>query len=258
MDIYQHFRKEEQPFIDKVLSWKELAEKTYQPKLTDFLDPRQQQILEMLIGTTNDDLKLHFHGGGSDSERKRAIISYYYEEVGLDDFQLVLAQAAYNNKFIVLEHRDVMGAFLSLGIKREKLGDISVSDGVLQIVLAEEISSYVFANLTSIKNAAIQLEEKPLSEILNTDKKWLETEKTVSSLRLDVILKEMYSISRKDAALAVSKKYAKVNFKVIEDPSYMLQAGDLLSLRGKGRGKLVSINGQTKKEKWRIIVAILK
>lgn len=41
-EVYQHFRKEEQPFIDSAQSWITQAEETYTPYLTDFLDPRQQ------------------------------------------------------------------------------------------------------------------------------------------------------------------------------------------------------------------------
>src|SRR5690625_4714930 len=115
MGIYQHFRKEEHPFIDQVLSWKDVVEKTYQLKVTDFLDPREQQIVEGLIGTVNDDLQIKFHGGGKYSERKRAIIAPFYEELHAGTFQLTLLEASFNEKFISLSHPDVMGAFLSLG-----------------------------------------------------------------------------------------------------------------------------------------------
>ena len=49
MDLYQHFRPEEHPFIDQVISWKEIVMRTYQRKLTDFLNPRQHQIAQQLI-----------------------------------------------------------------------------------------------------------------------------------------------------------------------------------------------------------------
>src|SRR5690625_4738323 len=122
MSIYQHFRKEEQPFIDQVLSWKEQVERTFQEKLTDFLDPREQQIIETLIGTTDGELQVKQYGGGSYTERKRVVIAPYYEEITTESFSLTLMQAAYPDKFISLTHPDVMGAFLSLGIERKKLG----------------------------------------------------------------------------------------------------------------------------------------
>ena len=50
MSIYQHFRPEEKEFIDQALNWIDQVKNSYAPKLTDFLDPRQQQILSFLTG----------------------------------------------------------------------------------------------------------------------------------------------------------------------------------------------------------------
>ncbi len=258
MDIYQHFRKEEHPFIDNVLSWIDQVERTFQHKVTDFLDPREQQIVNMLIGTSHEELKLYQNGGSEFAERKRAIIAPLYEEVTDESFQLTLMQASYHEKFVTITHGDVMGAFLSLGIKRKKLGDILVENGTIQIVVADEIAAYVFANLTAIKKATIQLAEKPLTSIIKKKADWIESDQTVSSLRLDAVLKTIYNISRKDASEYIAKRYVKVNFRVVDDGKFILAEGDLLSLRGKGRSKLISINGITKKDRHRITAAILK
>lgn len=258
MGIYQHYREQEHPFINLVLSWKEEVERSYRAKLTDFLDPREQQILESLIGTTNEDIQLQFFCGNSDSERKRAIIAPYYEEIKGEDFQLTLVEATYNDKFISLKHGDVLGAFLSLGITRNKLGDIFVTEGQLQIIVAEEIADYITANLTSVKNATIKPYKQLFEYLIEKEMNWVEDERTVSSLRLDVVLKEIHRISRKDASSLLSKKVVKVNFKVVEQGTFILYEGDLISVRGKGRSKLVSINGRTKKDKYRITIALLK
>ncbi|MFC3040257.1 RNA-binding protein [Virgibacillus xinjiangensis] len=258
MEIYQHFRKEEQPFIDQAFSWKESVEDTFVPKLTDFLDPRELQILETVIGSQNEELKLLTSGGGIHVERKRAIIAPYYEEITEADFQLSLLQAEYPTKFISLSHRDVMGACMSLGIKRKKLGDMLVDEGKIQVVAADEIAPYIVANLTEVKKAKISLEEKPFTYFLEEEKEWKESDQTVSSLRLDAVLKEIYRMSRKDAAALISSQQVKVNFRLVDDSKFILQEGDLLSVRGKGRSKLVAVNGRTKKDKWRITTAILK
>ncbi len=258
MEVYQHFRKEEQPFIDQVLSWKEQVEVSYITRLTDFLDPREQQIVRMIVGESNLDLKLYASGGSAFAERKRMLIAPFYEEVTEENYQIAILEAAYPEKFITLLHRDVMGAFLSQGVKREKLGDIVVGKGCLQIILANEISQYVMMNLTTVKHAKVKLKEIPLSKLIVQEPNWVETNKTVSSMRLDTILKEIYQISRKDAQEAIEKLQVKVNHKIIQDKKFQLQEGDLLSVRGKGRSKLVQIDGQTRKEKWRITTAILQ
>lgn len=258
MTIYQHFRKEEYTFIDQVLSWKEEVERSYQRRLTDFLDPREQQIVEMLLGTESADLKVSQFGGGRNSERKRAILAPFYEEIKQDDHQLTLLEGTYNTKFITLTHRDVMGAFLSLGIKRQTLGDIYVNEGRLQIITTKEISPFVMTNLTSIKNATIQLVDTSFDDLIDADSNWVENSMTISSLRLDNVLKEIYNVSRKDAVDYVKKNLAKINFKVVDDPSFLLREGDMISLRGKGRSKLISIEGKTRKNRIRALIAILK
>ncbi|MBH0229070.1 RNA-binding protein [Halobacillus yeomjeoni] len=256
MEIYQHFRKEERPFIDQVLSWREDVEMKYQRKLTDFLVPREQMILKAVLG--NDADLIHGLYGGTDQvERMRAIIAPEYEVIEEEDYQLTLLEASYPDKFVTLEHRDVLGAFMSLGIRREKLGDLIVRDGTIQIVCASEISDYIRMNLTGVKKATVEFKEKPLEKMLENDETWTTKDTTVSSLRLDVLVKEIYGMSRKKAGMHIDAGHVKVNFRVVEDPSFTLESGDMISLRGKGRSRLDEIHGQTKKEKFKVSTAKL-
>ncbi|SDJ73857.1 RNA-binding protein [Sediminibacillus albus] len=257
MEIYQHFRKEEQPFIDQVLSWQEEVGRSFQRKLSDFLDPREQKIFASIIGN-NEEFHWRFFGGGTKSERKRAILAPYYEEAVEPDFELVLLQASYPAKFVTLAHRDVLGSFLSLGIKRKKMGDLIVKDGVIQIIVASEISTYVQFNLTAIKKAAVSFAPKPLSALMEKDEAWQEKNTTVSSLRLDVVLKEIYNISRQNAAQFIQKGLVKVNFRVVESSAFLLEEGDLISLRGKGRSHVKAVHGLSRKDKYKITAEILK
>ncbi|WP_430786083.1 RNA-binding protein [Virgibacillus flavescens] len=258
MDIYQHYRSEEHPFIDRVLSLKDQVERSYQSIVTDFLDPREQQIFSMLIDTANSELTMQLFGGGRYSERKRAIIAPSYEEIEQNDFGVILLQATYHEKFVTLSHPDVMGAFLSLGLDRKKLGDIVVQDGLIQMLVADEISAYVLTNLTSIKKSTIKLTNRPSSDLIEKELNWAEEDKLVSSMRLDSIIKEIYSISRQAASDGITKKLVKVNYRIVEDRSFTVQENDLISFKGKGRSKLERVNGMTKKDKFKITIAKLK
>ena len=71
-NVYQHFRKEERPFIDDLSEWITEVEDQYTPYLTDFLDPRQMYIVESLVGKR--DLKLYYFGGYEAAERKRVFM----------------------------------------------------------------------------------------------------------------------------------------------------------------------------------------
>ncbi|MUV36206.1 putative RNA-binding protein YlmH [Lentibacillus sp. JNUCC-1] len=234
MDVYQHFRKDEHPFIDQVLSWREMVERQYQPKLTDFLDPREQDIVRTLAGSENDDLNLELFGGSEYAEQKRAIIAPYYETISEENFDIVLMETSFPEQFVSISHRDVLGAFLSLGIKRQKLGDIIVGEGVFQMILAREIADYTMVHLDKVKHASIQLQEKPLKNLLDKKSNWIEKQHIAASLRLDVILRDIYHLSRNKAVQYIKSGYVKVNFKRVDDVAFQLREGDLLSVRGKG------------------------
>ncbi|KGX88523.1 YlmH family RNA-binding protein [Pontibacillus litoralis] len=257
MEIYQHFRKEEHAFIDQVIHWREAVEQRYVPKLTDFLHPRELFIIQSIIGQAND-IQWQAFGGLQNAERKRVVIAPYYETIEEQDYELVLLEASYPNKFVTIEHRDVLGSCMSLGVKREKTGDMYVHEDRIQIVVAKGIAPYVMMNLTNIKKATIQFEEKSLDCIVSKQEDWLDTNGTVSSLRLDTVLNEIYHLSRQKASQYIQKGYVKVNFRIVEDPAFLLQKDDMISLRGKGRSQIKDIEGKTKKDKWRITTAILK
>ena len=252
MNIYQHFRPEEREFIDQVVSWKDYVESSYSPKLTDFLDPREQHILKVLIGE-HGSVKYQLFGGISESERKRALIMPDYFVPTENEFQINLFEIDYPIKFLSIEHPQVLGSLMSLGLKRGKFGDILMKDGRVQFFTATEISDYIKINLESIGRASIRLKELALEKAIKTDELWMEQDITVSSLRLDTIISGIHHISRQKSQLYIQQGLVKVNWTSIENHSFECAEGDLLSVRGYGRVKILSIEGRTKKDKWRIV-----
>ncbi|MFQ3447407.1 hypothetical protein OST55_25420, partial [Escherichia coli] len=88
VELYQHFRKEEHPFIDQVLEWKEMVSRQYAPKLTDFLDPREQQIVQSIAGGA-EDVRAFFFGGAPFVERKRVFLAPPYIDPEEEDYGIV-------------------------------------------------------------------------------------------------------------------------------------------------------------------------
>lgn len=258
MSIYQHFRTHEHPFVDQVLSWVDQVEHRYTVHLSDFLNPREQQIVESLIGSTNETVQFAFFGGYETSERKRAVIAPYYEVIDQQDFEVTVLGANYPNKFVHLEHPDVLGAFMSLGIDRKKIGDIVVLEDYIQFFITSDLAAYVQLNLKQIKQAPIKLQEKSYHDIVNSKEVWIESHQTVSSLRLDILIKEIYRMSRKDATALIKANRVKVNFTDVDDPSIKLMEQDMISVRKYGRSKLIKIGSTTRKDKIKIITARLK
>ena len=214
--------------------------------MTSFLDPREQYILKVIVGSF-EDMKVSYFGGQS-VERKRAIIAPSYFEPTEDDFEEVLIQINYPEKFVSIQHQHVLGTLMSLGIEREQVGDILVGD-TIQFVLTKQLESYIMMELTKIKGATVKLDSIPFKDMIQSKENWNIHHSTVSALRLDVVLKEMIRKSRSIAKQLIEKKRVKVNHTLIDSPDFQLQNNDLLSIQGFGRARIIDIGGKTKKEK---------
>ena len=97
------------------------------------------------------------------------------------------------------------------------------------------------------------LREIPFKQAIIVQESWQEISITASSLRLDTMISAFYHISRQKAQVLIGQGLAKVNWTVIENSSFDCHQGDTISVRGFNRVKIVSIEGKTKKDKWRII-----
>ncbi|WP_096189204.1 YlmH family RNA-binding protein [Evansella halocellulosilytica] len=257
MSIYDHFRKDEHPFVDQVIEWKFIVEEQYRPKLTDFLDPRQQAIAKTIIGE-NEEVKISFWGGHDQSERTRALLFPAYYVPDANDFEIRVFSIDYPRKFITIEHRQILGALMNIGLIREKFGDILNNDGVYQAIVANEVSDFVQWNLTSVGKTKVSLKEIEQNEIIEPKEQVEFKDVTVSSLRLDTIISEAYHMSRSKVKPLIEASLVKVNWKTVEDPSYQIQVQDVLSVRGKGRCMIKASDGQTKKGKWRLTIGFPK
>ncbi|RHW36481.1 RNA-binding protein [Neobacillus notoginsengisoli] len=253
MNIYQHFRPAEREIIDQVLQWKNQVETMYAPKLTDFLDPREQFILKALVGE-NGDIRTELSGGPSFAERKRALLLPDYAIFEPEDFQIRLIEVQYPAKFVTVEHPHVLGSLMSLGLKRGKFGDILARDDRIQFLCAAEVADFVKMNLESIGKASVSLREVPIDGAIEPAESWSEVATTVSSLRLDAVLAAIHNLSRQKSQLMIQQGLVKVNWTEIASPSFECGEADMISVKGYGRARLNSIEGKTKKEKWRILV----
>ncbi|MFJ7950441.1 RNA-binding protein [Lysinibacillus sp. NPDC096418] len=255
--LIQHFRKDEQPFIEQVISWQREVEDRYAPKLTDFLDPRQRFIVASILGQT-DELQTVSAGAFEDAERQRMLIFPSYFEPQEDDFQLTVYTIQYPSKFVQLRHPDVLGALLSLGLDRAKFGDIRVNEHQVQFVVAQEVADYVRLHLTGIGKVKVHIEFiKETEQLILNEDEWLEESHTVSSMRLDVILATVLNVSRQKAQALITGNKVRVNWTERDTVAFELQEGDILSVRGSGRVKVIMTEGRTKKDKIRLQIGRL-
>ncbi|ANU27906.1 RNA-binding protein [Planococcus versutus] len=256
-EIFQHFRKEEQQFIEQVSNWLREVEDRYSPKLTDFLDPRQRFIVEAVIGSS--DVKWITSGLFKDAERQRVLLYPSYFEPQQEDFNITVFELKYPSKFVSLRHPDILGSLMSLGLDRSKFGDIRIDHERVQLAVMKEVSPYMQSNFITAAKVKVQLTEVTnVADMIETTEEWIEETYTVSSMRLDTVMSSVYNISRQKASALIHGGKVKVNWTSQEQPSFELHESDMISSRGFGRVRLIMIEGRTKKDKIRLQIGRLE
>src|SRR5699024_8656346 len=198
MNIYQHFREDEQAFIDQVIDWIAQVENQYAPYLTSFLNPRQLFIVQAVIGQY-EDIEHQVFGGYDEAEQQRVLLYPPYYEPTAADFEISLVEINYPTKFAELTHGQILGSVLGAGIARDTLGDIINDQERWQFFIDEKMKDFIFMQVDHIGRTAIHLEERALKEKVATTSKWESKELVVSSLRIDVVLARALNLSRNRA-----------------------------------------------------------
>lgn len=255
-EIFQHFRPEEKETIIKLNSRFEIAERDYYPVLLDFLDPREQSIVNSLSGYYPD-VKIEFYGGGAPRERMRAMLIPEMLEVSKDDFEVMVLELDYPEKFVNLEHRNILGAIMSVGLDRNLIGDIVIGDSI-QFAIAKPYFHIFETELTTIKNAPVILSEVPHAEFMDNVDDGVSETILISSFRLDTVTSDLLKEGRTKSKNRIEKGKVKVNHTVIQNPSFILETGDVVSVRHFGRYKIDEMLHETKKGKYRVKAKVYK
>lgn len=213
--------------------------------VSEFVSPGAVQIGETIQAHVPS-LVLKTFGGYEGAERvKLAFVSADYD--GPVDFGITACRLSWDDRYRLLGHRDVLGSLMSLGVGRERFGDIIMQDAGAVLLADTKLVPYLQQNFTKIAMVSIAIEEMPLSDIAPRQEKVKEIKTTVASLRLDAIASSGFGISRTKAAEAIKGDRVQVNWQPAKGPSQDVCQGDVISLRGKGRMELAEITGTSRK-----------
>ncbi len=95
--IEQHYSLDERPFLEKVRGFCHLVDERYSPYLTDFLNPREIQIVEEMAHYYN--LKFFVSSTLESEEYGRVILAPDYYELEEDDFEIKRLEISYARQF---------------------------------------------------------------------------------------------------------------------------------------------------------------
>lgn len=244
---------EERSVVARILDKVELAGRVYEPQVLDFYDPYLQNLIgEVLPG--DPDVTYSWNGGYEGAERRRLIIYPSFIQLEDIDAQLNYLKLKANLKFQKVTHRDYLGAILGLGIKREKVGDLLPVDDGCQVIVEADIASYIELNLQKIHRLHVSVQRISAEELILPQENFREIRATVASLRLDAVSATAFGLSRGEINKEIAGEKVKLNWALCTDGARQIQQGDLISLRGKGRFRIDTISGETRKGRISVII----
>lgn len=208
---------------------------------TRFLTPLESD--QIYTRFPKGDCSIELFGGYDGAER--VIISF--GEAQREDYPISLLKVTKKGTK-ELSHRDFLGTVLSLGIKRELIGDIVLSDDGAYIFALEEIAPFLCDNLTKISNCGVAVTiEDPNDPKIKITREYESISKTVSSLRLDCVVAAACQKSRSAICDLFPKGLVMQNYKEALSPGAPVKDGDVLTVRGFGKFLIQTDGSLTKK-----------
>lgn len=243
---------DEEGVFKKTLSQLNEALNHYKIQVTDFMTPDLYIPLKEIIGQT--DVQCVMIGGFNYYERAKLLMLPPYSPPIDTQTYISAIEGSYQEKFSQLNHRDVLGALMSLGIQRKKIGDIWIGKGQFQFLIDKELEAYILTHLEKIARSGVRLQSIPLCSLNTIQIQFEVFEGTLASMRLDSVLSMILKESREASKKIIQAERVKVNYRLVDKFDYEVKVNDLISVKKVGRFMIVDHFGETKKGRLRLKV----
>ena len=221
-------------------------------RVSEFLDPHGLSMAETVVAHYSG-VHLENFGGFAGAERvKAAFIQTDFS--GQVSYNIVALAISWDKRFVHFSHRDVLGAVLGVGIERAVLGDIVMSSDGCFVIIDKNLSEFLVNGLTQIGNTSVSVSVVELDQIPPKEEKLKEIRTTAASLRLDVIAAAGFGTSRTKMADDIVADKVKLNWQETRKSDQAVKAGDMISMRGRGRLEVSEILGTTKKGRFSLLL----
>lgn len=234
----------------------ERAERTGRITFTPFLTPAEAYEVKKWAAH-GCEAELRLFGGQEDCERVCAFFlpSYLPE----DEFcpEETIRAIRIHAYFGEPGHRDYMGSLLGMGIEREFLGDIRVNGAEADVFCMKSIAKHLLG-LDKVGRCGVKCGEIALSDAVQPQRSVKVQSFSVMSPRLDAVAAGMFRLSRSECAKLIGLGMVIVNYSVSQKPDFCIHEGDIISLRGAGKGTVTEIGGESRKGRTFVTAEILK
>lgn len=189
------------------------------------------------------------------SEKKFPI---FYTEYIYDDFPIDILVLKNKSKFSNLEHRDYLGTLMSLGIKREKLGDLIIMDNLCYVPIINDITMYVMSNLDMVKNSPCEVESYNYSEIEFPKVQFKKLNLITTTMRLDAVVSSITHESRNSSVSLIEKGKVLLDYEDVREKNKLVKENQIITIRGYGKYKIEGTTGVTGRDRIKYTVLQFK
>ena len=224
----------------------DICAKTSRPKFLGFLSAAEAVLAGQIL--KNADCRTAFFGGYDTAER--VMLGCFPDWMEEDSFPINALTFKYRETD-TLSHRDFLGSLMALGIKRETVGDILTEQGRAVVFVTDEICDYIKNQVTKIGRTGVSVTEGYTLPLPKGDE-LIEFTDTAASDRIDCVISALCGFSRAKALEVLAAGSVTVNSVPVSKPTKSVAEGDIISVRGKGRFLIGSLENRTKKN--RIII----
>lgn len=216
---------------------------------SNFLSISEQLILQQ----NKHELDCEYQMSGGYDYAERQMVAFIPDALFYEwdyPMQCVRVSPAYPKFAEKLSHRDVLGALMSLGIERNKIGDLIVNDTEIFFFAKEEVVPYILEQLSAIRHTVVSLQVEAGSKI-DYVPHFEEKEAIVTSIRLDAVVAAVCNVSRSVSLHMIQEGKIFVNGATSLHNTYYCKQGDVISIRGFGKIRFGEMRGITKKDRVR-------
>lgn len=195
-------------------------------------------------------------GGLEAAERKIACFGSeelcgYVEEPPVACVEIAPVQQKFAD---ALSHRDFLGSLMGLGIRREVLGDITVTENRGYLFCLDSIADYIVNSLEQVRHTTVRCRRSTPPETLSAPPE--PTELVVASERLDAAVAAVYRLSRSEAQALIAAGKVYLSGRLAGSASASVPENTLVTVRGRGRFLYEGVLRETKKGRIRIRVRL--
>ena len=212
-----------------------------------FMNPAERR--EAMRIARAEGCRFSAYGGFEEAERQIGCFFAEGWEPLPEEYPAVCLASGCDSRFSHITHRDILGAYMALGLTRSSLGDIMIKNSRVFLFVESGVSAFVAEYLRMAGKTALCFSPADAACVALSGPEGSYFRAVIGSMRFDAVLAAAFHLSRSSAADLIRGGNGKLDYLVCEKTDATVSPGAMLSLRGRGRVRLASLDGTTRKDR---------